>query len=267
LSAFIYKTSESRHEDYGHLIWMLAKMDFKLRYQNSFLGYIWAILNPLLIFAVMNFVFSSIFSSHGGGDQFYSLGLFVGLILFFFFSEGTNAGMRSLQSKAQLVSKIYLPRWTIIMASTIHSAMVFLTNIIVIILFFIWYQYVPTFSAILLFLLFSCLMYIIILSVSMIIAPLFIKFRDMSMVWEVVLRVMFYASPIFYPLQMLPEWIQQVLLMNPIAFIVHFTKEAMFNNHFVDLWQFVAFFASSSLFLLFSLQAYKKLIPKVAERL
>ena len=267
MSAFIYKTSENYHENYGQLIWMLAKMDFKLRYQNSFLGYIWAILNPLLIFLVLNFVFSSIFNTRNTGNQYYSLGLFVSLILFFFFQEGTNGGMLSLQSKNQLVSKVYLPRWTIIIASTVHSTMVFLTNLVVIIIFFAWYKFLPTFPSVLLFLLFSCLMYVVIFSVSMIIAPLFIKFRDMSMIWEVVIRTMFYATPVFYPLQMLPKWIQQILLLNPIAFIVHFTKEAMFNDHFVELWQFVIFFASSAMFFLFSIWVYTKLIPKVAESL
>ena len=211
MSVFTYKTSESRHEDYGHLIWMIAKTDFKLRYQNSFLGYVWAILKPLLIFIVLNFVFSSLFSSHNQGGENYSLGLFVGLILFFFFEEGTNGGMRSLQSKSQLVSKIYLPRWTIIMASTIHCALIFMTNLIVVIIFFTWYRFMPSLISIFIFLLFSLLMYLLILSLSLIIAPLFIKFRDIAMIWEVALRVMFYATPVFYPLQMLPEWIQQII--------------------------------------------------------
>lgn len=250
-----------------HLIWMLAKTDFKLRYQNSFLGYIWAILTPLLIFMVLNFVFSSIFCKRGDGSQFYSLGLLVGLILFIFFQDGTNSGMRSLQSKAPLVSKIYLSRWTIIMASTIHSAMVFGANLFVIIIFLIWYKFLPTFNAVLLFFLFSCLMYCIILSISMIIAPLFVKFRDIAMIWEVGLRIMFYASPIFYPLQMLPEWIQQILLINPVAFIIHFTKESLFNHHFLHLWQFGLFTLSSAIFFIFSIWAYTKLIPKVAENL
>jgi len=89
----------------------------------------------------------------------------------------------------------------------------------------------------------------------------------MAMIWEVGLRIMFYASPIFYPLQMLPEWIQQILLLNPVAFIIHFTKESMFNNHFLNAWQFVLFFTSSILFFLFSLWVYRKLIPNIAENL
>jgi lipopolysaccharide transport system permease protein len=98
-------------------------------------------------------------------------------------------------------------------------------------------------------------------------APLLVKFRDLGMIWEVLVNAMFYASPIFYPLQILPEWIQRFLLMNPVAFIVHFTKEAMFNNHFTDDWKFIAFCTFSVLFFLFSIWAYNKLIPNVAESL
>ena len=87
------------------------------------------------------------------------------------------------------------------------------------------------------------------------------------MIWEVMLRVLFYASPVIYPLQILPQWIQQILLMNPVAFIIHFNKESIFNHHYFDLWQFLLFIASIGLFFLFSIWAYKKLIPKVAESL
>lgn len=267
MSAFTYKTSENLHENYRHLIWMLAKTDFKLRYQNSFLGYVWAILKPLFIFCVLNFVFSSIFKRGNMGGEHYTLGLLVGLMLFFFFEEGSNAGMRSLKSKSALVSKIYMPRWTIIMSSTIHSVLIFIANFFVVIIFFAWYQFLPSLSSILLFLLLSLLLYLFILSLSLITAPLFIKFRDIEMIWEVMLRALFYGTPVFYPLQMLPQWIQQIILMNPVAFIVHFTKESMFNNHFVELWQFALFLACTVLFFLFSIRAYQKLIPKVAESL
>lgn len=244
---------------------MLAKTDFRLRYQNSFLGYIWAILKPLFLFTILNFVFSSIFNPRNIGGEHYSLGLLVGLMLFFFFNEGTNAGMQSLQMKSDLVLKIYVPRWCIIMASTIHSAMVFFTNFLVIAIFFIWYQFLPSWTAIFLFLIFSLMMYIFILSLSFLFAPIFIKFRDMGMIWEVILSAMFYATPVIYPLQILPDWIQRTLLLNPVAFIVHFTKESMFHNHYTELWKFGLFFSCISIFFLFTIWAYQRLIPKIAE--
>jgi ABC-type polysaccharide/polyol phosphate export permease len=242
-------------------------MDFKLRYQNSILGYVWAILKPFFLFCVLNFVFSSIFNKRNIVGDYYTLGLLVGLILFNFFNEASISGMRSLLNKSPLVLKIYIPRWTIIMASTIHNALIFLFNLIVIIAFFAWYQFLPSLTSVFIFLVFSLLMYLLILSFSLISAPLFIKFRDLAMIWDVALSVLFYASPVFYPLQMLPEWIQQILLINPVAFIIHFSKESIFNHHLAELWQFMAFLGANILFFLFSIWIYNKLIPKVAENL
>jgi ABC-type polysaccharide/polyol phosphate export permease len=244
---------------------MLAKTDFRLRYQNSFLGYIWAILKPLFLFAILNFVFSSIFNPRNIGGEYYSLGLLVSLLLFTFFQEGTNAGMQSLKMKSDLVLKIYVPRWCIIMASTIHSAMVFITNFFVIAFFFACYRFFPSWTSIFLFLVFSLMMYILILSISLLFAPIFVKFRDVGMIWEVMLSAMFYATPVIYPLQILPEWIQRALLLNPVAFIVHFTKESMFHHHYAELWKFGLFFAANILLFFFTIWAYHLLIPKVAE--
>jgi ABC-2 type transport system permease protein len=109
LRSFIYTTSKTCHENYGQLIWMLAKTDFKLRYQNSVLGYVWAVLKPLFMFAVLNFVFSSIFNPRNIGGEHYTLALLVGLMLFYFFDEGTKAGMQSLKLKSELVSKYTSP--------------------------------------------------------------------------------------------------------------------------------------------------------------
>ncbi|PID52804.1 MAG: hypothetical protein CR972_00100 [Candidatus Moraniibacteriota bacterium] len=254
------------HENYRELIWMLAKTDFKLRYQGSILGYVWALLKPLLTFAVLNFVFSSIFNPrNAGGVETYSLELLVGLMMFYFFSEGTSAGLNSLVSKAQLVTKIYVPRWTIIIASTINAALVFLTNLIVIVFFFVLKGFMPSVYAIALFLLFSFFIYILILSFSLIAAPLFVKFRDLSMIWDVVLMIVMYASPIIYPLAMLPVTYHQFILLNPLAFIVHFTKESLINGHFADPHQYIGFIVSVAGGFIFSIFMYNKLIKHVAE--
>ncbi|MCX6765905.1 MAG: ABC transporter permease [Candidatus Moranbacteria bacterium] len=256
----------THHENYKELIWALAKTDFKLRYQGSVLGYVWAILNPLLVFTILNFVFSSIFA-RGSGIKHYALQLLVAIILFNFFSEGTKAGMASLISKSSLVTKIYVPRWTIIAASTINSAMIFIMNLIVIVLFFIWKQFTPSFEAILLFLFFSILTYVIILAFSFFTAPLYVKFRDLLMIWGVLTMILFYATPIIYPLQRLPEYVQQIILISPIAFIIHFTKEALIDNHFPELWQTGIFILATLLFFASGIFVYKKTVPGIAEEI
>jgi ABC-2 type transport system permease protein len=115
-----------KENNYLELMLRLARTDFKLRYQGSFLGYIWAILKPLLLFTILNFVFSTVFNTRNNGVPFYSLQLLTGLLLFNFFSEGTMAGLTSLVAKAQLVTKIYVPRWILVMASTLNALFIFL---------------------------------------------------------------------------------------------------------------------------------------------
>src|SRR3989339_1702110 len=230
-----------QHENYRELIWILAKTDFKLRYHGSVLGYLWALLKPLLTFAVMNFVFSSMFNPRGTGMSTYSLQLLVALMMFYFFSEGTTAGMASLLSKAQLVTKIYVPRWTIILASTINATLIFLMNLLVIALFFAIKGFMPSLAAIGMFLLFSVFIYIIVLSFALVTAPLYVKFRDLAMIWEVLIMIILYASPIIYPLTTLPAQYHKFILLNPLAFIIHFTKESMINNHFADPSQYAVF--------------------------
>ncbi len=258
-----------KHENYKELIWVLAKTDFKLRYQGSVLGYVWAILSPLLLFLVLNFVFSSMFaqSAGRGGPNHYSLQLLVALMLFGFFSEGTNAVMASLESKSQLVTKIYIPRWTIIVASTINASMIYISNLLVIVAFFTWYHFLPTIASSLLFLFFSVVMYIMIVSFGLITAPLILRFKDIGMIWAALLSMLFYATPLFYPLTLLPEWSHKWILLNPVAFIVHFTKESMFEGHYADLTQYVLFLSIVAIGFLFSIWSYKKAEPKIAEYL
>ncbi|HBI33719.1 MAG TPA: hypothetical protein DEA43_00190 [Candidatus Moranbacteria bacterium] len=256
-----------QHENYKELIWALAKTDFKLRYHGSVLGYLWALLKPLLTFAVMNFVFSSMFNPRGTGMSTYSLQLLVALMMFYFFSEGTTAGMSSLLSKAQLVTKIYVPRWTIIIASTINATLIFLMNLVVIVFFFALKGFMPSIPAVLLFLMFSVFIYIIVLSFSLITAPLYVKFRDLAMIWEVLLMIILYASPIIYPLVTLPAAYHKFILLNPLAFIIHFTKESLINNHFASLSQYTVFIAIVFGAFALSIFSYRKFIPKVAEEI
>jgi len=109
------------------------------------------------------------------------------------------------------------------------------------------------------------LLYIIVLSFSFFTAPLFVRFRDLAMIWEVLLSILMYAAPIVYPLTMMPENIQRVLLINPIGFIVHFSKEGLIYGHFADLHQVIFFILGAVLFAGVSLLVFKRHEKKVAE--
>lgn len=256
-----------KHENYWELVWALARTDFKLRYHGSFLGYVWALLKPLLTFLILNFVFSSIFNPRNSGIQHFSLQLLTSIMLFNFFSEGTMSGLNSLMSKASLVTKIYVPRWTIVIASTINASLIFAMNLIVIAVFFTWYGYWPGITSILTFIYFILLTFLLILSFSFIAAPLYVKFRDLSQIWEVAIQALFYGSPIVYPLQIIPANFQRVLLANPIGYIIHFTKMALTEHHYAPFWQNFAFTAIIIILFFASLVIFRKLEPNIAENI
>lgn len=255
------------HENYLNLIWTLAKTDFTLRYHGSMLGYLWAILKPLLLFLILNFVFSSIFNPRSQGNEFYALQLLLGIVMFTFFSEGTISGTTSLLAKAQLVTKIFVPRWTIIVASTLNSLMVFVMNLIVVVVFFAYKHVVPSVAALAIFVLSCVLTYLLLLAFSLVAAPLYVRYRDVLMIWEVILNALFYATPIIYHLQMMPEYIQRILLVNPMAFIIHFNKEAIFKAHFLDLWQGLLFVVVIFVVFCMGILGYRTFSKSIAENL
>lgn len=251
--------------EYAHLVWVLAKTDFRLRYQGSVLGYVWALLKPLAMFLVLNYVFSSLFVADRSGAQVYSLSLFTAILLWNFFSEGSAAALQALITKSQLVTKISLPRFTLILATTVNAAMVFLSNLIVLAAFFVYKSRVPSLEAVGFFFLAFVLIYLLVLAWGLLMAPLQVRYRDLGMIWEVLLPILFYATPVLYSLQMMPVHVQQVLLLNPVAFLIHFAKEGLVNNHFPEWWQMGVLIGSIAVCLAFSVWAYRRLIRRVAE--
>lgn len=258
---------KNKHENYWELVWALARTDFKLRYHGSILGYVWALLKPLLTFLILNFVFSTIFNPRNSGIEYFSLQLLVSIMLFNFFAEGTMSGLNSLLGKSSLVTKIYVPRWTIVIASTINATLIFGMNLIIIAAFFIWYGYFPGFPAIMAFLFYILLTFLLILSFSFIAAPLYVKFRDLSQIWEVAIQALFYGSPIVYPLQIIPAQYHSVLLANPIGYIIHFNKVALTENHYAAFTQNGIFTLLVLALFVASLFIFRKMEPKVAENI
>ncbi len=255
------------HENYRELVMRLAKTDFKLRYHGSTLGYLWAILRPLLMFTILNFVFSSIFNFRNSGTPNYPLELLTGLLMFQFFSEGTVNGMNALLVKSQLVTKIYIPRWTIILGSSVNALFIYGMNLIVLSVFFIVYGITPSIPAILMFFFLSLLLYILIIAFSFLTAPLLVRFRDLSMIWEVLLQILMYASPIIYPLAMMPEYIQKIMLFNPLAFIIHFSKRGLIENYFTNFSNVLYLIIGVIGIFAISLLVYKKTERRVAENI
>lgn len=252
---------------YMTLIWTLAATDFKLRFQGSVLGYIWAVIKPLLLFTVMYFVFNSLFNLRNSGVPYYAVELLTGLLVFNFFAESSTAGMSAYVHKAGLITKIYIPKWIVIVASSLNALFVFLTSALVLVVFFVANGLLPSLASVAFFCMFIVLVYGIALALSLLLAPLYARFRDVGMIWEVLISVLMYAAPIIYPLTLLPAAVQKIILINPVAFGIHFSKQALIRNHFPTVTQTVAFILFVLLFLVMSFIISKRLSRNIIEQL
>ena len=258
-----YKKKENR-KDHLNLMWTLAKTDFKLRYHGSILGYFWAILKPLLIFLILNFVFSQMIG-RGAGISNYPLQLITGIIIWMFFAEGTTSGLIALLNKGHIISKIYFPRWIVIVASTLNTLFVFCLNLIVLAGFYVYYQTFPPILNILTAFLFIILVYLFILSLSFIVSTLYLRFRDLLQIWEVGLQALFYASPIIYPLSLMPEKYHKIILLNPIGMLIHYIKIILIENRFPDVKNILLIIFLIGFLFFISYYYFKSVSKRIAE--
>lgn len=200
----------------------LVITDFKLRYQGSVLGYLWSLLKPLLLFTILYLVFVR-FLKFGEGVQHFEVSLLLGIVLWSFFTEATTQGMQAIVSRGDLIRKINFPKYIIVISGTI-SALINLSLNLLVVLFFIAINGVDIKWSILLLPLNVIELYIFSLAIAFTLAALYVKYRDVSHIWEVFLQGLFYATPILYPLSMVIDntslFMAKVLMLNPVAQII-----------------------------------------------
>jgi len=205
----------------GHrlrILQVIVLAEFKLKYAGSALGYVWSVVKPLTLFTVLYLVFTRIFKL-GSVSEFYAVSLLVGIVFFSFFSDATNQGMVSLVHRESLLRRMRFPRMLIPTAATLTAAMTFGVNLVVVVAFIAWERIEPQLDWVLLVPLLVEL-YVFILGTALVLATLFISFRDMGQVWELAAQLMFYASPIIYPAALLPQWAQEIVFLNPFVQIL-----------------------------------------------
>jgi len=203
---------------------LLAEMigtDFKLRYQGSVLGYLWSLLKPLMLFAILYIVFTQ-FLRIGRGVPNYAISLLLGIVLWNFFAESTSMALKSIVARGSLIRKISIPRWTIPVAA-ISSAFINMLLNLVVVFVFIFFAKNNALSWSTLFWFPLLLVELIIISVAtgFFLSALFVKYRDAEHIWDITKQALFYVTPIIYPLSLVPsEQMQKLLILNPLAQII-----------------------------------------------
>lgn len=212
----------------------MVSTDFKVRYQNSVLGYMWSLLKPLFLFAILYIVFTYIIPL-GKGVEHYPVYLLTGVMLWTFFTEATSQGAMSVVMRGNLIRKISIPRYLVVIASACSALINLGLSLIVIFIFALLNGITPSFSWLLLIPLIVEL-FIFALGISFLLSALFVKFRDVSYIWEIVLQAGFYATPIIYPLMSVPAYLQKWFFINPVAQIVQDARYIMATHTSTTIW-------------------------------
>lgn len=226
------------------LLKQLVKTDFKLRYQGSALGYLWSLLKPSLLFLIMYFVFS-VFLKVGKDIPNFPVYLLLGIVLWTFFAETTGMSLRSIVDRGDILRKINFPKYVVVL-SVAFSAIINLFLNMLVVFGFMAINHVDFRLEGLLFPLVVLQLFVVALSVAFFLSAVYVRFRDINHIWEVVLQGAFYATPILYPLSMVPDKAAKILMLNPVAQIIQDiryllvtdqtkTLDSLYGSHFIRI--------------------------------
>lgn len=216
------------------LLYELVVTDFKLRYQNSVLGYLWSLLKPLFLFAIMYVVFVY-FLRFGQGIKHFPVMLLLGLVLWQFFTEATKQGMNSISARGSLLRKINFPKYILVISATISAFINLLLNLVVVFIFMLVDGVQFGWTA-LLFPLSLLLLYGFALALAFFFAALSVRYQDIGYIWDVVIQAMYYGTPIFYPLQKVMDFnihAAQLLMINPVGVIIQNARAQLIGGKHV----------------------------------
>lgn len=225
------------------LLGELVKTDFRLRYQDSVLGYFWAVLRPLLMFAILYVVFAKLLR-FGDNIPHYPVYLLTGTVLWNFFTECTSQGIQSIVQRGDLIRKISFPKYIIVVSATATALINLAINLCVIIVFALLNGVTPSFSWLLILPLILEL-YLFSLGISFLLGAINVKYRDITSIWDVLIQALFYAVPIIYPITLVLEsgafgqFAAKIILLNPIAQVIQDVRYNLITNATVTTWQII----------------------------
>lgn len=205
---------------YTPLIKELVSRDLKVKYRRSFLGYLWSLLNPLLMMAIMTVVFSYMFRFDVPN---YPLYLICGQTLWTFFNESTNMAMYSIVQNASLIKKVYIPKY-IFPVSRVFSSFVTMSFSLAAIVMVMLFTKAQFYWTILLFFIPLFLLFLFSSGVSLILSALSVQFRDVTHLYSVLTLGWMYLTPIFYPVTAIPSEVAVYIMANPMTGYITFFR-------------------------------------------
>ena len=245
------------------LIWTLVRTDFKVRYHGTLGGFVWALLKPLTMFVMLMSVFSFVFTA----DPNYKLNLIIGLFLWDFFAEGTKAGLMSLDARGFLLTKARCPAWILVVTSISNALITFTVFSAIVMVFLMWTGPAPRLEAIGLFLTYGLALAFIVVGFSLGASVLFLRYRDLNQVWDLVTQVGFFVAPIIYPIGILPERYHIYLYAWLPTPVIQFTRAVLVEGQVPTAMGHLALLTAVVLSVSTGALLYRRLVPRAAEYL
>jgi ABC-2 type transport system permease protein len=205
------------------LLWLTAATEFKLGYHGTALGFVWSLIRPLLLFGVLLVVFTQIIR-FGDAVENYAGMLLLNVMLFGLFQEATTTAVDSVVHNEGLVRKMQFPRLVIPLAVVLTRSMQFSLNLIVVFVIIVATGVDPIWT----WLLFPFAIFVLLLfttAVSMLLSALYVRVRDVAIIWAVLATVLFYATPVIFPIELVPESFRDIVQLNPLTPIFEQARE------------------------------------------
>jgi len=248
---------------YFDVVAVLASKDFKLRYRNSVLGFVWSLLNPLAYMAILTAVFSMLLRS---SIPNYAPWVLIGLLIWRLFSVSTSQSLQSIIGNPSLVNKVYIPRYLIILsnnlANLIASCLEFIVLLPLLLVFGIrltWYAlYLPVIIL---------MEFLLVFALSLSLASLNVKYRDFYQIWDIALQLGFFLSPIVYDPTLIPPHYQFMYSLNPVTQLIQLVRDALLYAQPPTQFDLAVILSAMALLLLLGVFVFQRLEPKFPEEL
>ncbi len=213
------------YQQYQFVFIELVKRDFKKKYKRSFLGVLWSMLAPLFTLLVLNFVFGHFF---GRTQEYYTIYLFSGWLIFQYYNEATNGAMNSLMANSSIFSKVKVPKYLFLFSRIASSSINFFLTLVIYFIFVLAYELPITWKFITLLFPIAC-MFLLILGIGLILSALFVFFRDVQYLYGVFTTALMYATPIFYTTDIMGDkaWI---FYLNPLYYYVTYFRSVVIDG-------------------------------------
>jgi ABC-2 type transport system permease protein len=216
------------------LTWTLAVTEWRLKFYGSFLGYLWSLARPFALFGVIYLVFSE-FANLGDNVPGYAVYILFSLVLFQFFAEIAGGSVQSLVARENLLRKIRFPALVIPMSIALTAVFNLAMTLIAVALFAIASGIYPTWTWLELPVLVAVLL-VFASGLGMLMSVLYVRYRDVQPIWEVLSQALFYASPVLYVATMVPAKFQRAYLSNPIASVLTQMRHAIVDPQAPNVW-------------------------------